>query len=541
MTSPSWPFSPDPGTVLRTALHLPPQQLLHQLRRRLAGPARRPRATNLEGLTGLLTRMPAPSPEGHPGPEGVTLFGQPAHDPLRAGWEPRRGPLYLYTLHYHGWLQREEPARALATIEHWIAHHRAGVGWEPYPTAMRVLHWLGWLSAHDAGLDGATRRRLLASLAAQLRHLELHLELHLDGNHVWTDLAALACAALSLDGPRAIGLSAAVPRFAALVTDQLALDGVHRERTPTYHCLLAEQLAGALALAPERVDPRAAPALRDALARMLAALPAFTHPDGDVALWGDSQRGAPVTPASLAARCGVDLPRRSNHNAHASGFFRRAWGPWTLLWNAGGVGMPQQVGHIHGDGLSVELSLGDERVIVDAGVGTYERLPERDYCRSTRAHNTVTVEGRDQHELWASHRIGGRAELIDLSFGADALAGAIRGFRSPASHRRYLRYDGRALRCVDWVLRPDGKTVPAQMRLHLPADCELTRDDPRVRVRTPGGRRFTILAPEGARWDRSPVPGWRAMYSQAPRHCLALQVPPGGLEVCLEADPPSTP
>lgn len=535
MTLPSWPFRPDPGTVLRTALRLPARQLAHQLKHRLAGPARRPRATSLEGVTGLAARLPPPSPEGAPGPDGVVLFGQPAHDPLRAGWEPPRGPLYLYTLHYHGWLQREPPPRALATIEHWIAHHPAGVGWEPYPTAMRALHWIGWLSGHLDDLDGPTRRRLLASLAAQLRHLERHLELHLDGNHLWTDLAALATAALALDGPRPVALAHAVGRFGAAVAAQLTLDGLHRERTPTYHCLLAEQLAGVVALHPERVDPHAAAALRSDLARMLAVLPAFTHPDGDVALWGDSQRRAPVTPAALAARCGVDLSLGTDANAPSSGLFRRAWGPWTVLWNAGGLGMPQQVGHIHGDWLGFELSLGDERVVVDAGAGTYERVPERAYARSTRAHNTVAVDDLDQHELWASHRIGGRAELRDLSFGPSVLTAAVHGFRAPALHRRRLSHDGGLVRCADWVLPRGRRPVPATARIHLPADCDVRRAGATVEVVTPGGRRFKIHAPDDLRWDRSPVPGWRAMFAPAPRHCLALPVPTDGLELTFEA------
>lgn len=540
MTHRTWPFRPDPGTVLRTAAHLRPRQLAHQLRRRLLGPARRPRATALEGLTDLAARMPPPSPEGEVSEAGVHLLGHPPHDPLRAGWEPPHGPLYAYTLHYHGWLQREPPARALATIEHWISHHTAGVGWEPYPLAMRALHWLGWLSQHWDALAGITRRKLLASLAAQLRHLELHLELHLDGNHLWTDLAALACAALALDGPRAHALAPALARFAALTSAQLAPDGVHRERTPTYHCLLAEQLAGAVALGPERADPAAAAVLRDSLARTLAALPAFTHPDGDVALWGDSQRGAPATPAGLAARCGYDLPLGTDADAPASGLFRRAWGPWTLLWNAGGVGMPQQVGHIHGDWLAYELSLGDERVVVDAGAGTYEIVAERAYARGTRAHNTVAVGpgDPDQHELWASHRIGGRARLLDLSFGTHFLAGAVRGYRAGGVHRRRLLWDGAALRCADLVDPAGGRPVPATMRVHLPAACELRCEGALARVRTPAGRSFRVQAPAGLSWESSRAPGWRAMYSPAPRHCLELPVPPEGLEIAFLADLP---
>jgi hypothetical protein len=529
-------FRHGPGTLFRTAAHLPPRQIAHQLRRRLGGPARRPKATCLEGFTGLLARMPAPTPEGEPGPDGVCLLRQPPHDPLRAGWDPPMGMLWLYTLHYHGWLQRLAPDHALATIEHWIAHHTAGVGWEPYPTAVRVLHWLGWLSGHVDDLDGMTRRRLLASLAAQLRHLERHLEHHLDGNHLWTDLAALAAGALALDGPRACLLAPAVARFAAVTTSQLALDGLHRERTPSYHCLLAEQLAGVVALGPERAEPGVAAVLRDNLARMLAVLPAITHPDGDVALFGDSQRGL-VTPAALAARCGASLSQGTDYNAPASGLFRRSWGPWTLLWNAGGLGMPQQVGHIHADWLGYELSLGGERVVVDAGVGTYEIGRERAYARSTRAHNTVTVgaDDRDQHELWASHRIGGRGELLELSFGASELSAGVRGFRSRAVHRRRLAWDGRRLRCLDLVVPDRGAPVPATMRVHLPQTCALALDGPIARVRTPGGRRFTLRA--DLPWQQRSVPGWTAMSSPAPRHCLALPVGPGGLEIAFEADP----
>jgi hypothetical protein len=111
-------------------------------------------------------------------------------------------------------------------------------------------------------------------------------------------------------------------------------------------------------------------------------------------------------------------PRGLRRRRHA-GLFRRSFGPWTLLFNTGGVGLAHQPGHIHADGLAIELSLHGERVVIDAGVGTYVPGSSRDYARSTRAHNTVTVGEGDpnQHELWASHRVGGRARTTDLSMG----------------------------------------------------------------------------------------------------------------------------
>src|SRR5690606_19318365 len=60
--------------------------------------------------------------------------------------------------------------------------------------------------------------------------------------------------------------------------------------------------------------------LRDNLLKMLAVLPAITHPDGDLALFGDSQRGR-ITPAALAAGCSHNLPQKTSHDAPASGVF----------------------------------------------------------------------------------------------------------------------------------------------------------------------------------------------------------------------------
>ena len=527
-----------PGTWLRTLVHLTPRQVFYQGVRRLRGPARRPVSTTREGLVAVVVPLPPPSGEGVIEPGGVRLLEHPLFDPCADGWEPDADPLYVYTVHYHGWLSRLPLARARAQVEHWIDNHREGVGWEPYPTAMRVLHWLGWLGQHESHLDATARRRIFGSLAAQLEHLRLHVEHHLGGNHVWTDLAALCAAGLSLEGPGAPPLQQLLPIFAGVVEAQLDPDGVHRERTPTYHCLLAEQLAGVVALGPARVNAPAGARLEAALERMLAVLPAFTHPDGDIALWNDSQRAAPVTPRGLLTRLGRpldDLLSGGLADAPHAGLFRRRFGPWTLLWNTGGVGLAHQPGHIHADGLAFELSLHDERVVVDAGVGTYTPGFLRDYARSTRAHSTVTVgeADADQHEMWASHRVGGRARTTDLSHGPDSLEGRLHGYRALASHLRKIRWDGQRLICEDRV-EPD---APATTRLFFPESCALLLRGSVWHGRTAGGRRFRLIAPAGTPWSCSPAHGWTAMNLSVPRRCLAAPVPPGGLTLEFQAEP----
>ena len=525
------------GTWLRTLVHLTPRQMLYQGLRRLRGPARRPAGVAREGLTGVALAMPPPAVEGMlMATGGLRLLGHSTYDPCVDGWEPEAEPLYRYTLHYHGWLSQLPVPRARDLVEHWIEHHREGVGWEPYPTAMRTLHWLGWLGEQESHLDAGTRRRIFGSMAAQLEHLRLHVEHHLGGNHVWTDLAALCSAGLSLAGPAVVPLNALLPVFATQVEAQLGPDGVHRERTPSYHCLLAEQLAGVVALNPARINAQVAARLESALERMVLALPAFTHPDGDVALWNDSQLGAPVTPQRLAGRLGRELPE-GPADAPQAGLFRRAFGPWTLLFNTGGVGLPHQPGHIHADGLAIELSLHGERIVIDAGVGTYAPGSGRDYARSTRAHNTVTVGEGDpnQHELWAAHRVGGRARHSDLSHGPDFLEARVHGYRAAGAHRRRLQWDGERLICEDTV-EPH---VAATMRLFVPQSCQLILRDNAWHGRSAGGRRFRITFPTGTPWLCSPTPGWSAMNQIQPRRCIAAPVPPGGLRLEFKDEPPA--
>ncbi len=569
------------GRTWRTVRHLQARQLAAQLVHRARGPARRPRQRTADGLEGLAAHArgwPAPIADGELTADGVAMLSRPVHDPRAGGWEPSgRDALWTYTLHYHGWIgaiqagaiqagatqpsaaSKHAPASAplgsaLALARHWIDAHPRGVGWEPYPCSMRALQWLHLLDRVGAlGADHARDLALLRSLAAQLLHLERNLEHHLGGNHLWTNLAALASASLALDGPLADRLRARwLPAFAR-VADQQLRGGMHGERTPSYHCLLAHQLGGVLWLARRR--PGVARSLTRALTRqltaMLDALPSFCHPDGDVALWGDSQRGARARPETLVIGTSSD-PRDSfefelsrarvaalqgaarRHDAPLAGCYRRRWGGWTALLNSGALGLPHQVGHIHGDALSLELSLGRERVLVDAGVGTYTRGEARDYARATRAHNTVTVgpgDG-DQHELWASHRIGARARLGEFTADELRLRGAVLGAFASAWHHRELRWDAtRAeLRVRDW-LEPRASAPPATVRYHLPGELELQPRPHGWRARTTSGREFTITSDPPLRRERARVPGWLGFNRPAPRWCLLGPLPPGGLEV----------
>jgi len=152
---------------------------------------------------------------------------------------------------------------------------------------------------------------------------------------------------------------------------------------------------------------------------------------------------------------------------------------------------------------------------------------------STAAHNTVTVGvgDPDQHELWASHRIGARAEPGEIERAADRLAAWVHGWASPARHTRTVQWDGQQIAIAD-VVDPDG--VPATVRYFLPAELSLRATPNGFVVFLPKGNAFEIAC-DDAKLVITDALGWRAIGVPAARRCLAARVPAGGIVVRFRA------
>jgi len=68
-----------------------------------------------------------------------------------------------------------------------------------------------------------------------------------------------------------------------------------------------------------------------------------------------------------------------------------------VFFNYGNLGMPPSYGHGHADCLSITLFYNEVCILCDTGTGTYNGdHKQRDYFRSTAAHNTVVNNGQSQ-------------------------------------------------------------------------------------------------------------------------------------------------
>lgn len=385
-----------------------------------------------------------------------------AMDWNRADW-PK---LWLYNAHYCDDLAASDAeARAewhRGLLARWIDENPPGRGngWEPYPLSLRIVNWIKWALGGQR-LDDVAR----ASLAVQARFLRRRLEVHLLGNHLWANAKALAFAGSFFDGAEADGWrERGLAILRRELDEQVLADGGHFELSPMYHALIVEDLLDLVQLArvyPGRFGEEDVARWREASTRMLDWLRAMSHPDGEIAFFNDAAMGVAPNAGALvdyAKSLGVPVnaePLPVLVALRDSGYVRLTAGAAVLIVDVARIGPDHLPGHAHADTLSFELSLGGRRVLVNGGTSTYEADAQRHRERGSAMHNTLTVDGADSSEVWASFRVARRARPFDVRWGRDDDA----TLWVEAAHDGYRRLAGRVVHRRRWELRAGGLVV----------------------------------------------------------------------------------
>ena len=151
-------------------------------------------------------------------------------------------------------------------------------------------------------------------------------------------------------------------------------------------------------------------------------LGAVLTPAGDVPLLND---GFPVSAELLAALRPAAPPAAPLQVLPDTGLARAAAGGWHLLADVGPPCPRELPAHAHADTLGCLVHVDSEPLLVDTGTSTYAPGPVRDHERSTAAHNTVEVDGRDSTEVWGAFRAGRRARVRGVSADAGASTGVV--------------------------------------------------------------------------------------------------------------------
>jgi uncharacterized heparinase superfamily protein len=391
-----------------------------------------------------------------------------------------KNKLWRYNLHYFDWLKESEtcPGDWRRTVNHWITttQYGDGDGWEPYPLSLRIVNWIKWMWQSEIEPDPT----IVSSLYQQGKALESQLEFHIQANHLYKNAVALVFLGAFFGGKignrwRQIGLRI----FLRETRRQFLQDGGHVERSPLYHSICLEDLLDVINVLKSINYEGDLPELSRIAESAVSWMLCMTDQQGELLLFNDSAYGIAPTPCSLrryAESLGISVAADGDATRHLidSGYMIYSNARTRLVFDCNNIGPGFQPGHTHCDMLSFVLWRDGRPLLIDAGVSSYMDDENRRYARSTAAHNTLTIDDRDQSELWSAFRVGRRARIVDTVFkhvaGQTLFSASHNGFArfwKDCLHSRSVRMAGDQIVIADTVSGESGQTHEVCLYFHF--------------------------------------------------------------------------
>src|SRR5260221_7478353 len=324
----------------------------------------------------LALRLDQPWP-GDPARGAALLAGafSFAGETAQAAMPPWTAPMptqWLAGLHGFSWLAdlaATGEATAAQAARRWTADWLVrcdawdAIAWRADVTGDRLFAWIEHMDTLAGGAEeAAARKRLVASIARQARHLARVAAREAMGVKRLAALRGLVAAVAALGGERR--LERVLARLAREIVAQILPDGGHAARSPAAQLAALRYLVDArAALRARQVEVPAA--LQSAIDRAAPMLRFFRHGDGTLALFNGADEGETALTDRVLAR--ADAKGRPPPSAPYAGFQRAQAGRTLVLADTGVPARPGFDGDAHAGTLSFEMSHGRERLVVNCG------------------------------------------------------------------------------------------------------------------------------------------------------------------------------
>jgi uncharacterized heparinase superfamily protein len=349
------------------------------------------------------------------------------------------------------------------------------------------------------------RSRLFVSLREQCKVLERISGEAPDGLPRLEAAAVLALSGLCLSDS-ARRREAGLRRLEGEIERQILPDGGHASRSPEA-LLEAYRLVVSVMESLTAVGEEPPHILRNAHDRMAPMLRFFRHGDGALALFQGGGEGDARTIAGLLAR--DEVRGQPFQHARHSGYQRLAAGRTLCLLDCGKIAEGALALDAHAGTNAIELSSGNNRIVVNCGAGGLANASWNWALRATAAHSTLTLSDNSSAQILAP---GLARELL----GPRLIGGPVQptsrrtetgqGWTVDATHDAYLAQFGvRHERQL--TLSPQGLMLTGQDRLIAGSDgikglnfAVRFHIHPDIRVSRLEGGGILLKLPNGEGW-----------------------------------------
>lgn len=391
--------------------------------------------------------------------------------------------------------------RARALVAEWIANPASHpVADRPDVTGARIAAWLGHYDFFAASADDLFRQRLMARLVADARSLAAMLPSEEIDARALTALKGLIAAAVALPEHGAF-LTRALRFLPQEINRQVLPDGCHCERSPSAHLAALQDLTEIRALL-QAAQAQPPAAVGGAIERMVPALRLLRHPDGGLSLFNGSKEETAALIDLVLTQAGRGS--RTPNTLTDAGFQRLHAGRTVIIVDCGAPAAAGLDRFAHAGTLSMEISIGRDRMIVNCGAAPAASSEWRDAMRATAAHSTLVIADTSSSEL-RPHGLGRRPDRVEAqrqeAGGAQWLEASHDGWRRSfgALHRRrlYVAESGEDIRGEDVIEAAEPQPYALRFHLHPSVTASRQEDGKTVLLRMPGGGGWRLRADSG--------------------------------------------
>jgi len=437
----------------------------------------------------------------------IEFAGELIRNPSPAWFPPNAGADWLAIWHGFSWLadlvgageEAREAARAL--IQSWLETNplRHPIGGRPDVTATRISAWLmhlDELAVRD--IDRPLRRNMVASLAAQLRHLARNTGSEGDGAAQLRATKGLIAGFVALGGSER-RIARALRFLDRELRRQILPDGAHRSRNPSVQLdILRDLIDIRAALRTAQIEPPAA--LRNTIEAMAPILRLFRHGDRRLALFNNSVEEDGVLVDLVLTRSEAKGP--APPQATQGGFHRLQAGQSLVLIDTGMPPAHGFDGEAHAGMLSFELSRERERIIVNCGGYRGPKPAWRRIARASAAHSVLVVGDTNAVEIQEDGSLRQDAGTVQCERAEEGGHHWImaqhdfyeRRFGLGYARELYLTPDGDDLRGEDRLTGQAGIDFAVRFHLHPAVEASLASDNAAAVLRLPSGAVWRLRA-----------------------------------------------
>ncbi len=391
--------------------------------------------------------------------------------------------------------------RARTLVGHWMTTPGLErLAHRPDVAGARIAAWLGHYDFFAASADDEFRQRLMARLMADARTLGASLPGEEMDARALTALKGLIAAAVALLDHQAL-LNRALRLLPQEIARQVLPDGCHAERSPAAQLTALQDLTEIRALL-HAAQVQAPAALASAVERMAPALRALRSGDGGLVLFNGAKEGSPALIELVLTQAGRSS--RAPAGLTEGGFHRLQAGRSVLVMDGGPPPPPGIDRTAHAGTLSMELSVGRDRMVVNCGAMPGGAEAWQNATRSSAAHSTLVIADTNSSELRPGG-LGRHPNEVEVqrqeANGAHWLEASHDGYAQAFGvlHRRrlYMAESGEDIRGEDAVEGATPQPYAVRFHLHPAVSASLQSDGETVMIRLPGGTSWRFRA-EGA-------------------------------------------